>query len=230
MKIFLIFAVMLTLVPAVYSSDSPAEIIHVVSFNPVIPLEKNAYLIIPGAAYDFKIIKDAFLFSIGVSAHAFSGRAVKNGADLSGIYEKEWFVPEAEAAGRDAFYMRGEAGASFGWNVFSFFQKRQFIILTLAALFEREDIGGRVFSKLGRYSSCFSITSEVFELFGNQCLATVGYGSVSYSNIAKPGTLGSFIKAGLSMEFKVPYAHEDLYKRGNEKENEEKKEEGETVW
>jgi hypothetical protein len=180
--------------------------------------------------YEFKVIKDSFLFSIGLNAHAVTGRAIKDGTDLFGIYKNEWRVPEAETPGRTAVYFRGETAVSFGWNVFSFFQRRQFIMLSFSALFEREDIGGRVFSKLGRYSSCLAVSSEAFELFGNQCLVSLGYGSVSFSDLGKAGSPGSYIKAGLSMEFKQAEAQEVLYKRGSGQENNEKPAEGETVW
>jgi hypothetical protein len=200
------------------------------SLSSVIPTALNSYVIIPGLGYEFKVIKDSFLFSIGIYAHAGTGRAIKDGADIFGIYKNEWRVPEADTPGRTAVYLRGETAVSFGWNVFSFFERRQFIILSFSALFEREDIGGRVFSKLGRYSPCLTIQSEAFELFGNQCLASLGYGSVSFSDLGKAGSLGSYMKAGLSMEFKQAAAQETLYKRGSGQENGEKPAEEETVW
>jgi hypothetical protein len=224
--LFFLFA----LIPAVYASDTPAEISQTLSFNSVIPLSLNAYTIIPGMGYDFKVIKDAFLFTVSLNAHAGIGRAIKDSVNLFGIYKNEWRTPEAEVPGRTAVYLRGETAVSFGWNIFSFFAKRQFIVLTLSALFEHEDIGGKAFLKLGRYSSCISAASEAFELFGNGCMVFIGYGSVSFSDRGKPGTLASYIKAGLSMEFKQPGMHEDIYKRGAGQENNEKPAEGETVW
>jgi hypothetical protein len=200
------------------------------SLYSLIPTALNSYAIVPGLGYEFKVIKDSFLFSIGLNAHAGIGRAIKDGTDLFGIYKNEWRVPEAETPGRTAVYFRGETAVSFGWNIFSFFQRRQFIRLSFSALFEREDIGGRVFSKLGRYSSCLTIQSEAFELFGNQCLASLGYGSVSFSDLGKAGALGSYLMAGLSMEFKQAAAQEVLYKRGSGQENNEKPADGETVW
>jgi hypothetical protein len=215
---------------AVYSSDSPAEISHALSFYAVIPSASNPYSAIPGLGYDFRIIKDAFIFLLSVNANAGIGRAIADGEDIYGIYKNEWRVPAVEIPGRTAVYIRGETAASFGWNVFSFFQKRQFIILTLSVLFEREDLGGRVFSKFGRYSSCISISSEAFDLFKNQCLVSVGYGSVSFSDIGEAGTLGNYVKAGLSMEFKQPPAPEVIYNRGSVQENNKNPAEGETVW
>lgn len=212
------------------ASDSPAEISQAISVYPLVPVVSNAYLIIPGAGYEFRLIKDAFLFSAGLSGHAAFGSAITYGEDIFGIYKNEWRVPAAEVTGRKAVYLRCEASASFGWNFFSFFQKRQFIILSFSAIFEREDISGRIFSKLGRYSSCIAVSSEVFELFGNQCIAIIGYSTVSYSDPGKPGTLAGFIKAGLQMDFRQEAKQEIIYKRPYNKESSEKDRDGDTVW
>jgi hypothetical protein len=176
------------------------------------------------------VVKDAFLFSAGINMNAGTGSAMKDGTDYYGLYKNEWRAPEAEINGRAAVYLRGEAAVTFGWNVFSFFDRRQYIMLVFSALFEREDIGGRVFSKFGRYSPCFSVSSEIPELFGNQWRVSLGFGSVSYSDLGKPGMLESYIKAGLSMEFRQAAAREELYKRGPAQDNGEKPVEGETVW
>lgn len=211
-----------------FASDLPAEFSHIISLAPAIPVYSSPYGVIPGIGYEFRIVKDDFLFSLNTRVRGSAGAALSDGSVIYGIYKNEWSVPAAEAEGSAASYICGEAGVSFGWNIAVFFEKRQFITLDFSVLFEREDLGGRVFIEACRYGTALSLSTEVFGLFGNTCLASVGYGSVSYARLLKPGVLGGFIRAGISMEWRMIEPAEEIYKRAPDMEI--GGEEGEILW
>jgi hypothetical protein len=222
------------------ASDEPAEISRVIYLETLIPASRNAYGLIPGLRYEFSAVKDSFLFALSAGARSGAGTAAGDGQGLFGMYENEWRVPAGSAAGRGAFYLEGEVSADFGWNISAFFGRRQYVEVSFSGLFEREEIGGKVFVKLGRYSPCISLSSEIFALFGGMCVARIGYGEASYNDIGRPGALLNYIKLGIGLEFAQKSEGVKIYKRDDRRENGAgsgenpsgggKKEEGETVW
>ncbi len=225
------FAVLsfLIAVSTVTASDAPADVSQAVFLEPFFPLSENAYYILPGISYDLNLVKDSFLFSAGAKARFGAGPARADGTDIYGLYKNEWRVPSGDANGGTSFYLAGELNAAFGWNMSNFFGRRQFISVSFSCLFEREETGGRVFSKAGRYSPCITVSSEVFELWGSMCFASAGYGTLSYGDIGREGSLLNYVKIGFGMEFKEKKEEMKLYKQ-QEEEGGEKEEEGETVW
>lgn len=208
------------------------------SADSIIPLKDNAYNVIWGGGYGFKLVEGRFVFVLGAKGFIDSAKAVYSDGRVYGLYKDDWALGPFEAdniTDVNSLYIAGELSASFGWHISYIFERDQYIFITLAAMLESETFSGDVEKQFlaGRYSTALSLSSEIFKVADNPVYLTLSFGSASLQDPVKSGNAFYFFRTSLTYETEMKFIREvDKYRRSDEMEKEGKEQEGEggAVW